>query len=115
MPNDVLIENVLSLVAKATPSEAFVLKLAASLLKQIDQDYDIREDTDERIKLSREQMDWTPEAFEMWNSILRPKRWAIPERLEAVRQEKAEIQAIMDEGLEYGDALNEYMRRRKKK
>ena len=42
MPNDVLIDNVLSLVAKATPSEAFVLKLAASLLKQIDQDYDIK-------------------------------------------------------------------------
>ena len=46
------------------------------------------------------------EAFEMWNSILRPKRWAIPERLEAVKQEKAEIQAIMDEGLGYGEAWN---------
>ena len=116
MPNDVLIDNVLSLASKAPPSEAFVLKLAASLLKQIDQDYDVREDTDERIKLSREEMGWTPDAFEMWNSILRPKRWAIPERLEAVRREKAEIQAIMDDaGLDHGDALNEYLRRRKKK
>jgi hypothetical protein len=116
MPNDALIDRVLSAAATATPSERLVLKIAAALIKQIDQDYEVSEDPDERIKLNTEEMDWIPDAFEVWNSIVRPKRWAIPERLEAVRQENAEIQEIMDQaGLEHFEAVNEYLRRRKSK
>jgi hypothetical protein len=116
MPNDVLIDNVLSPAASATPSERLVLKIAAALIKQIDQDYEVREDTDERIKVNTEEMGWIPDAFEVWNSIVRPKRWAIPERMEAVRREEAEIQEVMDQtGLDYFEAGNEYLRRRKKK
>ncbi len=47
MPNNALIDDVLSASASATPSERMVLKLAASLLKRIDPEYQIREDTDE--------------------------------------------------------------------
>ena len=102
MPNAALIENVLSLAAQATPSERLILKIAASLLKQLDQDYEINEDADQRIKLTPEEMHWLPGALEVWNSIVRPKDWEIPERMEAVRREAEEIQKIMDEsGLDH--------------
>ena len=115
MPNDALINHVLSAAASATPSERLVLKIAASLLKQIDQDYEINQDADERIKLSPEEWEWVPDAFEGWNGIVRPKRWGIPERLEAVRREKAEVEEIMNQtGLDNRAALNEYLRRREK-
>jgi hypothetical protein len=116
MPNDALTDYVLSAAASATPSERLVLKIAAALIKQVDQDYEISEDTDERIKLSSEEMDWMPDTFEIWNSIAKPKHWAIPERLEAVRRANADIQQIMDQtGVDYFEALNEHLRRRKKK
>jgi hypothetical protein len=82
------IRDVLALTERATPSERFVLKIAAALLKQIDQEYEIEADTDGRIKLSEEECDWLPGTFEVWNSIATPKRWAIPERMEAVRQDE---------------------------
>jgi len=106
----------LLLASQATPSERLVLKIAASLLKQLDQDYEIDQDADRRIKLGPDEMDWLPDTFEVWNSIVRPKNWEIPERMEAVRREGEEIQKIMDEsGLDHWAAVNEYLRRREKK
>jgi hypothetical protein len=55
MPNDVLVNSILALNANATPSETVVLKIAAALIKQIDQDYDIRKDSDARIKVAMEE------------------------------------------------------------
>lgn len=116
MPNDELIDYVLSRSASVTPSERFVLKLAASLLKQLDPDYDITEDTDERIKLGAEARDWRPGAFELWNSIAKPKDWAMPEHIEAAERRKAGSQEIMKEtGIDYYAAMAEYEMRRKKK
>ena len=61
-------------------------------------------------------MEWLPDSFEVWNSMVRPKDWAIPEHMEAVRRERAEIQQIRDEsGLDHWAAVNEYLRRREKK
>jgi hypothetical protein len=116
MPNDALIDHVLSPAASATPSERLVLKVAASLLKQIDPDYDIAEDADVRIHLSEREMEWLPGRFEVWNAIASPKDWEIPERVEAAEREEAEIQEIMKQaGIDYDAALTEFVRRRKKK
>lgn len=116
MPNDDLIDHVLSRSASATPSERLVLKLAASLLKQLDPDYDGFSDTDARIKLSREEMEWVPGTFEVLNGIAMPKHWDIPEVLEAADREEAEIEEIMKQGgLTYEAALTEFLRRTKKK
>jgi hypothetical protein len=112
MTNTALIDHVLAPAQNATPSERLVLKIAASLLKQIDPDYDIERDTDERIKLTHEEYECVPDRFELWNAIVRPKGWPIPEHLEAVHRERAEIEEIMKEtGLSYGAALTEYLRR----
>ena len=116
MPNDVLIDHVLSPAASATPSERLVLKLSASLLKQIDPDYEIREDTDERIKLVVEEWAWLPDRFEIWNAIAKPKNWEIPELIAAAEREEAGIQEIMKQGgIDEQAALAEFLRRRKKK
>jgi hypothetical protein len=116
MPNDELIDYVLARSASVTPSERFELKLAASLLKQLDPDYDITTDTDTRIKLSAEERDWRPGAFELWNAIAKPKDWAMPEHIEAAQREDAEIREIMKEsGIDYLAALTEYEKRRKMK
>jgi len=116
MPNDALIDHVLSAAASATPSERLVLKIAASLLKQIDPDYEINEDTDERIKLGPEEMERLPGTLEVWNAIVTPKEWGIPELMEAAEREEADIQEIMKQsGINYAAALTEFVRRRKKK
>lgn len=116
MPNDALIDHVLSPAASATPRERLVLKLAASLLKQIGPDYEIREDTDERIKLVVEEWAWLPDRFEVWNAIARPKNWEIPELVAAAEREEAEIQEIMKQGgIDEEAALTELLRRRTKK
>jgi hypothetical protein len=115
IPNDALIDHVLSASASATPSERLVLKIAASLLKQIDPEYEIREDTDERIKLRVEEWAWLPDRFEVWNAIAKPKNWEIPELIAAAEREEAEIQEIMKQaGIDYEAALTEFVRRRKK-
>ncbi len=116
MPNDALIDQVLSAAASATLSERLVLKLAASLLKQIDPEYEIREDTDERVKLRVEEWEWLPDRFEIWNAIAKPKNWEIPELIAAAEREEAEVQEIMNQaGIDYEAALTEYLRLRKKK
>jgi hypothetical protein len=116
MPNDALIDHVLSAAASATPSERPVLKIAASLLKQIDPGYEINEDTDARIHLRQEEMEWLPGTLEVWNAIVTPKEWGIPELMEAAEREEAEIQEIMKQaGIEYEAAFTEYLRRQKKK
>jgi len=115
MPNDALVEHILSGMERASPTERVVLKMAAALVKQIDQDYDIEAETDQRIRLTPQEMDWLPDRFEVWNAIVCPKHWATPERMAAVEREKAEIQGIMDEsGLSHHEAVSEYLRRRKK-
>jgi len=113
MPNDVLIDRILALVADSRPSERLVLKLAAAVIKQLDEDnYDIRQDADARIKLSGDEFDWLPDLFEVWNGIPRPKHWATPERLAAVQREKREIAAIREElSLDHAAAIMEYIRR----
>jgi hypothetical protein len=116
MPNLALVEQVISLMPQASPSELVVLKMAASLIKQIDQDYEIEEDTDQRIRLTQQEMGWLPDTFEVSNAIVCPKHWGIPERLEAVERERAEIQEIMNQtGLDHYAAVDEYLRRRKQK
>ncbi len=116
MPDQALVEQVISLMPQASPSELVVLKMAAALIKQIDQDYEIEADTDQRIKLTPQEMDWLPDTLEVWNSLVSPKHWSIPERLEAVKRERAEIQAIMDQtGVNHSAAVDEYLRRRKQK
>jgi hypothetical protein len=69
MPNDVLVNSILALTANATPSETVVLKIAAALIKQIDPDYDIAEDSGPRIKIPMEEWEWIPGGFEVWNQI----------------------------------------------
>lgn len=51
MPNNQLVDQILSLAANATPTERLVLKLAAALIKQIDPQYSVLDDTDERIRV----------------------------------------------------------------
>lgn len=87
MPNDILVNRILELTSEATASETVVLKIAAALIKQIDQDYDIRKDSDPRIKIPMEQWDWIPGGFEVWNQIPTPKDWGIPERLAAAAED----------------------------
>lgn len=88
MTNTALIEHILAFAPDATPSERLVLKIAASLLKQIDPDYDIQLDTDQRIKLTIEEYECVPDRFELWNGVVRPKHWPIPEHLEASRNRR---------------------------
>lgn len=111
MPNDALVNRVLSLTNAATPSERLVLKLAAALIKQIDQDYETDEDNDPRIKLSREEFEWLPDRFEIYNGIPQPKDWEIPERIVAAEQEKSEIEALEAQLGDYTNPIEEYMRR----
>ncbi len=87
MPNDVLVNSILALNANATPSETVVLKIAAALIKQIDQDYQLTKDSDPRIKIAMEELDWLPGAIEVWNGIPTPKDWAIPERVAAAKRD----------------------------
>jgi hypothetical protein len=87
MPNDALVNRILALVTNATPSETLVLKIAAALIKQIDQDYDITKDSDSRIKIPMKEWDWIPDGFEVWNEIPTPKDWAIPERVAAAERD----------------------------
>jgi hypothetical protein len=87
MPNDLLVNRILALTSDATPSETVVLKIAAALIKQIDQDYEVDEDSDPRIKIPVEEWDWVPSGFELWNQIPTPKDWGIPERIAAAEQD----------------------------
>jgi len=115
MPNDALVEHILAAMEQSSPTERVVLKMAAALVKKIDQEYEIERETDQRIRLTPEEMDWLPDTFEVWNAVVCPKHWATPERLAAVERERAEIQGIKDEtGLSHGGAVSEYLRRRKK-
>ena len=113
MPNDSLVDRVLALAADATASERLVLKLAAALIKQLDaENYDIRTDTDPRIRLSREEMDWLPDRFEVWNSIPMPKHWAPPEHMAALERENLEIAKLEEQfNADRQAAINEYLRR----
>ena len=74
MPNDVLVDRVLSLTESASPSETVILKLAAALIKQIDQEYDVFRDSDPRIKIPVEQFGWIPDRFKIFDGITRSKR-----------------------------------------
>jgi hypothetical protein len=91
MPNDALVDRVLALQIGATASERLVLKIAASLIKQLDaENYSVFEDDDPRIKLTREEWDWVPGRFEIFNGIVSPKDWETPERLAAAAREDQE-------------------------
>src|SRR5438309_4794962 len=95
MPNDALVDCLLALGIDATASERLILKLAAALIKQLDtENYDIREDDDFRIKLSKEEREWLPDRFEVWNGIPRPKHWATPEHMASVERERHEIEEL---------------------
>jgi hypothetical protein len=65
--------------------------------------------------LTMDQLYWLPGTFEVIDGIVVPKHWAIPEILESVARENAELQALEDEGLSTQDALSEYLRRQKAK
>jgi hypothetical protein len=71
----VLVDRVLSLTKSASPSETVILKLAAALIKQIDQEYDVFRDSDPRIKIPVEQFGWIPDRFEIFDGIPAPKDW----------------------------------------
>jgi hypothetical protein len=90
MPNNQLVDQVLNLAANAAPTERVVLKLAAALIKQIDPEYSVFDDTDERIKLPAEEWDWLPGTLEILNGIPSPKDWEIPEWSEAADPEERE-------------------------
>jgi len=94
-----------------------VLKMAVALVKQIDQEYDFEQETDQRIiRLTPQEMDWLPDKSEVWNAVVRPKHWETPERLAAVKRESEEIRQVIDEtGLPYYEAFQEYVRRRKQR
>lgn len=114
MPDNGLVDYVLEPLSNllTTPSERLVLKMAAAFLKQIDPDYDYAQETDDRLKLTREEMEWLPEKLEVWNGIVVADAWGIPEHMAAVEREEAAIQEIVNrEGLEYGEAVSEYFRR----
>lgn len=113
MPNDALVDRILALTTDVTPSERLVLKIAAALIKQLNEDnYEIQRDSDPRIKLSAKEFDMVPDCFEMWNGIPRPKHWSTPERMAAIEKEKREIGEL--EKQFNGDrdlAMQEYFRR----
>ena len=114
MPDNGLVDYVLEPLSNllTTPSERLVLKMAAAFLKQIDPDYDYAQEADDRLKLAREEMEWLPEKLEVWNGIVVADAWGIPEHMAAVEREEAAIQEIVNrEGLEYGAAASEYVRR----
>ena len=90
MPNNQLVDQILSMAGNATPTERLVLKLAAALIKQIDPEYSVFDDCDERIKVPREEWDWLPGRFEVWNGIPSPKDWEIPEWVAAAEAEERE-------------------------
>lgn len=115
MANDALIEHILSALEQASPTERVVLKMAAALVKQMDEDYEFAAETDQRIKMTKEEMDWIPDRFEVWYGIVRPKDWETPERLAAAKRYREAVQRIIDEtGLPFYEASQEYERRRKK-
>ena len=114
MPENGLVDYMLEPLGNplTTPSERLVLKMAAALLKQIDPDYDYAQETDDRLKLTREEMEWLPEKLEVSNGIVVANAWSIPEHMAAVEREEATIHEIMNrEGLDYGAAASEYVRR----
>jgi hypothetical protein len=90
MPNDALVDRILALTTDVTPSERLVLKIAAALIKQLNEDnYEIQRDSDPRIKSSAKEFDMVPDCFEMWNGIPRPKHWSTPERMAAIEKRNA--------------------------
>lgn len=116
MPNDALIERVLALRSDANPSERLILKLAAALIKQLDmENCDPFRETDHRLKVTSEEMEWVRGPIEVFDGFPCPKDWEIPERIAAAKREKAEVEQIQVElGVSYHDALDEYSRRRKR-
>jgi hypothetical protein len=109
MPNTELVNRILDLREDATPTEQLVLKLAASLILQIDDPF---EPADNRLALTKDEANWLPEVWESYRGMVRPKRWAIPERLAHVEKENQAISDIMAEtSLSRRDATLEYIRR----
>ena len=114
MPDNGLVDYVLEPLSNllTTPSERLVLKMAGAFLKQIDPNYDYAQETDDRLKLTWEDLEWLPKKLEVWDGIVVADAWPIPEHMAAVEREKAAIQEIMDrEALEYDAAVSEHFRR----
>jgi hypothetical protein len=88
MPNHALEKQVIPLMPQASPGELVAPEMAAALIKQIDQDDEIEADTDQRIKLPPQEKDWIPGTLEVWNALVSPKRWEIPERLDLRRRKE---------------------------
>lgn len=116
MPNDSLVESILALTTDVTPSERLVLKLAAALIKQLGEEYDIEEDEDSRIKLTWEEIHALPDRFEILNWIPRPKEWEVPERLRADEKNSREWEQVVREfGGDQIAASEEYQRRKRQR
>lgn len=93
MPNESLIEYVLAPLGEAgvTPSERLILKITAALLKQLNADYDVRQEKDRRVRLSAQEMEWCPKHLETLYALPVPKHWPIPKRMEAAQRHEKDI------------------------
>ena len=113
-------EDLLTLIGKypdLTAVQRAVLKSAAAFLVQdeldgkfIDLDF---KDFDPRLKMTSEEYEYIPNRIELWSGIPRPKDWETPNRLAAAQRERAEIEAIRNEGFSPAEVWNEWERRRK--
>jgi hypothetical protein len=112
MPNEALVERILALTDGASFSERVILKFAAALVRQLDDDYDIEFDDDPRIHLTNEEYFAVPDRIELWKGIPRPKDWATPERFAANERLEREIKQLEAEFGSRAEAYNEYFRRR---
>lgn len=112
MPNEALVECILSLTDGTSFSERVILKFAAALVRQLDNDYDIEDDEDLRIRFTIDEYRAVPDRIELWNGIPTPKEWATPERLAANERYKHEIDALEAELGSRAKAYEEHARRR---
>jgi hypothetical protein len=111
MPNEALVERILTLTEGTSFSERVILKFAAALVRQLDDYYDIQLDDDPRIHFTRDEFEAVPDRMEMWNGIPKPKDWATPERLAANKLYELEIAALEAELGDRGKAYAEHHRR----
>jgi hypothetical protein len=111
MPNEALVERILALTDGSSFSERVILKFAAALVRQLDEDYDVELDDDPRIHFTIDEFEAVPDRIEMWKGIPVPKEWATPERLAENERYRQEIAALEAELGDLGKAYTEQSKR----
>jgi hypothetical protein len=87
-----LAEDLLNLLEKypdlTTVQRALVRSAAAYLVQDEMERTDSEEEFDARLKMQIDEYHLLPDRIELWDGIPRPKHWATPNRLDAVKRER---------------------------